>query len=381
VRLIAELDRLGALPDPRWRRAFVALPRERFVPSRIWRAGRSGFQLVDRDVQPDAWWDEVGADQVVVTQVDDGAAPLDAGGTGLRATSSASQPSLVALMLHLLDVADGMRVLEIGTGTGYNAALLATRLGDDQVVSVEYDARVAAAARTALHRAGRHPLVVTGDGNLGYPPGAPYDRIIATCAFYRVPYAWVRQSRPGGLILLPWSLPFLSAGLLLLRVGDDGTASGRLVDTAYFMWDRTQRPAEGGHVGLFDAGDSVPSETVTGVDPARIARAPAARFAVGLQVPDCRFVDFRNLHPKRPWAAGVYDSHGSWATVGFPRGDGLRQVRQHGPVPLWDAVEGAYWRWIAAGSPDRDRFGVTVAKQGLTVWLDEPDDLPWTPPR
>ncbi|WP_141726977.1 methyltransferase domain-containing protein, partial [Streptomyces niveus] len=71
---------------------------------------------------------------------------------GVVATSSASMPSVVAAMLRDLDVSDGMRVLEIGTGTGWNAALLAHRLGSGNVVSVEIDAEVVARARAALGR-------------------------------------------------------------------------------------------------------------------------------------------------------------------------------------------------------------------------------------
>ena len=86
--------------------------------------------------------------------------------------------------------------------------MLAHRLGADHVTSIEVDPDVAALARTALLDTGYGEVcTVTGDGALGYPPAAPYDRIMATAAAHRIPYPWVAQTRPGGRILLPWAPP------------------------------------------------------------------------------------------------------------------------------------------------------------------------------
>src|SRR5437868_12588843 len=111
----------------------------------------------------------------------------------------------MARMIDALALAPGMRILEVGTGTGYNAAVLAFVLGVEQVTSIEIDPEVAEQARTALHKAGYPVEVITGDGEDGYPPGAPYDRIMGTAAAHTVPYAWVEQTRPGGMILVPWA--------------------------------------------------------------------------------------------------------------------------------------------------------------------------------
>src|SRR5947209_6463268 len=110
-------------------------------------------------------------------------------------------PGLTTRMLETLDIHDGHRVLEIGTGTGYNAALLAHRLGDRNVFSVDVDTDLIAAARRRLAAVGCHPELAARDGIHGWPEHAPYHRIIATCAVPRVPWSWAQQLTPGGLLL------------------------------------------------------------------------------------------------------------------------------------------------------------------------------------
>ncbi len=135
-------------------------------------------------------------------------------------------------MLEAGYVEPGMRVLEIGTGTGYTAALLAERLGARNVTSIEVDPDLAARARAALERAGyREVTVITGDGARGCSARAPFDRVLSTVAAPRVPYAWVAQTRPGALVVTPWSSAYEATGLLSLTIGPDGTATGGLVNT------------------------------------------------------------------------------------------------------------------------------------------------------
>ncbi|MFD7091254.1 methyltransferase domain-containing protein [Streptomyces sp. NPDC059896] len=128
-------------------------------------------------------------------------------------------------MLGDLDVEVGMTVREIGTGTGYNAGLLAHRLGDANVTTVEVDGGVAARARRVLRDAGLRPRVLHADGAEESPPAERYDRLIATCSVLRVPGAWIRQCRPGGVIVTPVSTLFGDGAIARLVVG--GTARPR----------------------------------------------------------------------------------------------------------------------------------------------------------
>ena len=113
-----------------------------------------------------------------------------------------SQPTTVILMLQLLDVLPGQRVLEIGTGSGYNAALLAKLAGT--VVTVERHEKLAELARENLKLAGLEKVVViAGDGKKGCARLAPYDRIIVTAAAYQVPPQLKDQLAVGGFLVAP----------------------------------------------------------------------------------------------------------------------------------------------------------------------------------
>ncbi len=170
-----------------------------FVPDRIWPGIPEGTRqeaLVDRRTDPHAWLAAVYSDRPLTTQWDDGEHRGDDLGT--TPTSSNSLPSMVFAMLDDLNVEAGHRVLEIGTGTGWNAALLAHRVGAANVVSVEYDPDVAKGARRNLAEFGIKPLVHVGDGRQGFADRAPYDRIIATCSVGDLPRPGPNRPRPAG---------------------------------------------------------------------------------------------------------------------------------------------------------------------------------------
>lgn len=182
--LADRLVREGHLLDPRWRAAFAAVDRGLFVPYFFAPAAdRPGWRIVEND---DEYRAGLYSDEVLVTQLGGGYradAAIRAGEPVYdQPTSSSSAPSLMASMLESLAIGEDMRVLEVGTGTGYNAALLSHRLGDKNVTTVEIDPALAKRARSVLASAGFEPTVVVGDGAAGYLPNAPYDRVLATVA-------------------------------------------------------------------------------------------------------------------------------------------------------------------------------------------------------
>ncbi|WP_051865441.1 hypothetical protein [Streptosporangium roseum] len=155
--LADRLARTGSLHDPAWRDAVEAVPRERFLGSAVARGTEDGaWQVTHRaEVTEDEWLHLVYRDETWVTQID-GSMVEGAHGTVSGApTSSSTLPGLVVLMLEAAGISDGDKVLEVGTGTGYSAALMCHRLGSHAVTSVEYDPAVAGRARDALTAAGR----------------------------------------------------------------------------------------------------------------------------------------------------------------------------------------------------------------------------------
>ena len=372
-RLVAELDKTGLL-SRQWRAAFAAVPRHEFLPDKLWVLDEHGrLAAIDREHDVGQWMRRVYSDSCIVTQIDDGGTAWP--GSGI-ASSSSSMPSVMLVMLDALEVGDRMRVLEIGTGTGYNAAILAHRVGADRITTVEVDGRLAARAARNLLVAGYPVTMVCGDGTAGHAPGAPYDRVLATCGVIgQVPYSWIEQARPGALVVAPWGTPYQRSALMRLRVNDDGTALGRFSKGVYlsFMPLREQRIG-----GLLNGPDGDPDViTTTELSPAELRHTVLAfdgAFAIGLQVPECR-----------TWYE-IDEERGCWRALGFEdAGSGSRAIvtadpdepdiviKQWGPRLLWDEVELAYRWWVHEGRPTHDRFGLSLGPEGQSCWLDEPD--------
>lgn len=368
-RMVEGLAQRGEL-DEQWRGAFAEVPRHEFIPELVWDQDRDcegDCDLVPlrRAEDPPRWLELAYTNIGVITQVDDGH-PTGADGRGNEVTSSASMPAVMAQMLTALAAEPGTRVLEIGTGTGYNAALLAHRLGAPNVVSVEIDPAVAEHARAALAAAGYGALrVVTGDGATGYPPGAPYDRVISTAAAAEVPYAWVAQTRPGGRVLTPWGSAYYPGGLLALTVGPDGTATGGIVGPASFMWLRAQRIPRY-HIGRIIQPEDAPVVSSTDLHPWPVAGDVNAATAIGLRVPGCESFYRGDSATGTLYLVDQYDR--SWATLHLTP-EPPYEIRQSGHRKLWDQVEAAYRWWIDAGKPAVDAWKFTVTPSGQRIEL------------
>ncbi|MFF9017763.1 methyltransferase domain-containing protein [Streptomyces sp. NPDC014870] len=375
---IAIRELLGAVNDemeasvaPEWERAAWDVPRAAFVAERIYLGDE--LEPCDRANAPEAWLRAVYANDSVVTQVNDGA---DLGDGDRRASSSASAPSIVFRMLHMLDVRAGLKVLEIGTGTGWNAGLLNHVAGPGNVTTVEVDSKLAAEAAKRLRREGGAAHVVTGDGAEGYAANAPYDRLVSTCSVRSVPRPWVDQVKAGGVILTPWESPWICYGLLRMTVDDMGCASGPFSPYSAFMLMRNQRT----DLRIFRdvvRDDHQPDESTTSLPPWRVTGDDlAAQFAMGLQLRDVWWT--RQDDPdvdgvaSRLWVATTDAT--SWAAIDWDgESDDRWTVWQHGPRRLWNEVEAAHAWWVLHDRPGPERFGLTVTAKGESAWLETPD--------
>ena len=145
-----------------------------------------------------------------------------------------SQPYIVALMTDLARIRKGSRVLEVGTGSGYQAAILADM--GASVFSIEIVPSLARSARERLGRLGyREVEVVTGDGYAGMPSRAPFDAILVTAGASHVPPALVRQLAPRGRMVIPVGDPWALQHLTLVEKADDGAVSMRRVLPVRFV--------------------------------------------------------------------------------------------------------------------------------------------------
>lgn len=188
--LVNTLKQRGELHDSRVEQAFLKVPRAAFLPA---------------DARAQAYHDA----PVVIRRDPDG-----------TVVSTSSQPGMMALMIEQMRLTTGMNILEIGAGSGYNAAIMQHIVGrSGRVTSVEYDPVIASTAQDNLQRAAMGEItVVHADGSGGFSPRAAYDRIIATVGVYDLPRHWVRQLKPRGMIVAPlWLEGFQFSGAFQLQ--------------------------------------------------------------------------------------------------------------------------------------------------------------------
>lgn len=329
--LVASLVSAGRVRTPAVRAALETVPRHLFLPA----------------LDPG----EAYADVAVPIKVDDGVT-----------VSSVSQPSMVAIMLEQLGAAPGHRVLEVGAGAGWNAALLAELVGPDgAVTTLDIDDDLVAGARANLDTAGFDGVdVVAGDGALGYPPGAPYDRIELTVGSTGVRPEWVAQLAPGGRLLLP-----LTVRGSQLSVAFVHTAPGRLrsssVRSCAFVRLRGEGADQGAEVSLPDGRWRVQpacgSDDADDPDPRALARATTGEGT------------------DRPVAAAgtvadLWDGLGLWAAIADPGVVRLFGPDEGGAAPALFDLGGVR---VTLGLVAGDGCAVLLAAPEATVRACGPD--------
>ncbi len=360
--LVNELNSAGNLPAE-FGRLLHAVPRERFIPDRIW----VDQNPIDRASQHDTWMRAVYSNSAIVTQFDDGHTQWP--NVGEIPTCSASMPSTVSGMLDHLDVKRGHSVLEIGTGTGFSSALLSEIVGTSgNITTVEIDKQLAKTARDRLTLAGFDRVrTVLGDATTGVFESAPFDRVISTASVHlgRVPYSWVQQTKPGGIIVAPVRADLTSGPLVRFIVNEDGTATGRMVPMGVqFMEVRSQRTA-GTPGDNFNWQDDTADRRITKIKPWLMFSDIVSRWALAVALPSCRYNMEEN---KFVWLRDPVSR--SWASV-VPDGDGPFLVRQKGIRRLWDEAESAYRWWIDHGKPAGPDWVWTITPEHQTIQLDQ----------
>lgn len=344
LQLVETLRARGALSDEAVAAAFRAVPRETFVPG----------------MPPE----QVYRDEAIVTKQEGGVA-----------VSSSSQPAIMAIMLEQLDVRPGMQILEIGAGTGYNAALLQHLTGErGRVVTLDIDSEVAAWARARLDAAGyREVAVVQADGAEGYPGLAPYDRIVLTVGTADIAPAWTEQLSEGGLLLLPLWLN--TAQISIAFEKRDGVLRSRSIQPCGFMRIRGRLAGRDRFVSLMPGVTLGTSRDDLPLDLLReLLRQPPHREAwpefAGASYSDFAF--FASLWDDAALTIGV--EPGAEAAMGFSggrfgylvpenaslslvpvfTGDGAptdSDALSYGGEAARDRLRAAFERWRALGSP------------------------------
>jgi protein-L-isoaspartate(D-aspartate) O-methyltransferase len=274
-------------------------------------------------------------------------------------TATASAPDLVALMLDHLELRPGLRVLEIGTGSGYNAALIAELVGDPGLVTtIDIDARLTAEACARLDEAGYHAVaVLTADGYLGAPERAPFDRVVATVGCVDLAPSWLEQLAPGGFAVVP-VLHGRVHPLQRVTLDDAAGATSRVVGPSGFVAVQGQQAAADSPWPKAAAARSEHKPEVESKPlPDDIADAAADKrawhFGYYLALADRRVVDL---------AALAGDGSAAWV----PAAKG--EVRWSGPAGegLADDLLAHVRDWLALGRPAMADYRST--------WVRRPTD-------
>lgn len=330
---------------PEWHKPVSSVPRHLLVPrwwTRMPNSPGQRWELVDVPEDSPRRLRTAYSDDTLVTRV--GARHADMAEPGERAagepTSSSTLPGLIVSMSHRLDARPGDRVLDVGTGSGYSAALFADRFGDDSVTSVDIDRYLVSAAQERLARLGFHPRMEAIDAT-GELPGSEYERIMATVAVRPVPPSWLRALRPGGRVVTTIAGTAL---LITADMGDDGTAWGTVQpDPAMFMQTRQTADYPPPLNDVFASAREKDGEDV---------RPPCApipdlwrdwslRYLFELDTPgvETRSATYPGEDRRITW---LLAADGSWARAE----DGTSpRVHQGGPRRLWDDLERVSRRW------------------------------------
>jgi protein-L-isoaspartate(D-aspartate) O-methyltransferase len=351
-RYVRQLTDAGAIQSAEVERAFAAVERHRLLETFYYRpAGSAQAAVIRHDPRRPA------AEHLAIIYADNALATRQAGGFP---SSSTSQPSLMANMLEFLRLAAGMKILEIGAGTGYNAALMAELTGNQRlVVTLDVQEDVVEQTRRLLAAAGYPEIrVLAGDGADGAPDDAPFDRVVATVGCSDLSPAWAGQLREGGRMLIP--LAHAGGHPLVLLRKEQGQLRGRIAAWTGFIPIRGRLHIEGRwERGIVMAGPGAP------VGQRQLWPGFGAAGAVdsfGLSADEIGLLFFLGLHDRRaclaPGGVGLSAGLDGWA-VADPAG-----IRWWKDASLADELESLYERWRGRGQPGLEDYEVSFTAVG-----------------
>ncbi|HLA24924.1 MAG TPA: hypothetical protein VJ206_05975 [bacterium] len=348
--LVQTLTRTGAIRSPIVAAAFRAVPRHRFLP---------GVPIADAY-----------RDDAIITRRERGGLP----------SSSSSQPSIMAIMIEQAGLQPGHRVLEIGAGTGYNAAVMREIVGPTgRVVTVDIQLDVAQEAEAHLLAAGyADVLVAAADGGYGYPSEAPYDRIMLTASASDISTHWREQLRDGGVLILPLRLRTQGLSVAFEKRGE--RLVSRSITSSGFMH---LRGAFGHGDNLTEMGDglflsgprahTVPLDLLAALlaQPPRMLAdliVPVNSFGLGgglgvyLALEEPGVVDIFSTQPER-WGfhalSGIIDVEAR--SLCLVRQDA---VVVYGTDTAGERIKECAREWVAMGRPGVDRLRVEAHPAG-----------------
>jgi protein-L-isoaspartate(D-aspartate) O-methyltransferase len=380
------------LPD-RFRKVVMATPRHNFVHRFRLRTGPLSERDDERslrnfDADPLPELAHIYSD-AVLTHVDAAGQPLP---------STNSQPSYVLWLLRLLDLQPGQRVLEIGSGSGWLAAVMGRLVGDDgYVTGLEIIPELAEQSRADLARLDIDNVsVVTADGAQGHAAAAPFDRVIITAATWDLPFVLFDQVTVGGRVLVPVELRGGGCQVTVLRREGTGFVAMQSVGGWFVPLVGPGQRREGGHVEVtelpfwdeigWQPSRRIPLPLATGTEAPGGSAVNAFRAFLGRTTPG--FATFKHPEPAEQKAGRSAESFGvvdrAGRSVALWRGGEL--VAYGGESPMQTLAQ-AYTNWTAYGMPGLAGFALRVVPAGSSrvgngrVWMETRGEtvLIWSP--
>jgi protein-L-isoaspartate(D-aspartate) O-methyltransferase len=355
ANLVKVLRDKGVIRTPRIETAFLQVPRESFVPAFFVRDPTTNRMVWHEVTMADPnYLEKVYQDDALVTHLDARQFP----------DSSSSKPSIMAMMLEALDIQPGHSVLEIGTGTGYHAALLASLTGDASLVTtLDRDDLLLAQARQAIEEHGGTGMhIVKADGFEGYPLHAPYDRIIATASVPTVPMAWVEQLRVGGKLVMDLQGSLTASGFLLIEKTTEGITGQFHAQPLYFMplvmekqttpqlpsTDVTQNPCLGSFV--LEKGHVFPD----------ILFDMAFRWFLQWRIYGCKISHRKQLRDGEEIHAIYLMESWNQGVIRLRKEEDRWYGSIYNAPSVWHDVQQAYEEWVRLGRPNQAMYVLEI---------------------